>query len=135
VSFQDTLKELMTEARPIAERMANERMSIPRALADPDVAARVARLVKIVGDDSKVDDLMEASAYLSREHEALMAIMASRSLTDDEFRKLGVAGAGAHALSARAFAKASTPSAILRHTVKVIYPYIKLALELGVLLL
>jgi len=131
MAWQHTLRELMDVLAPVAKKIADDDLSIEQALRDPDVQKGLDEIIDIVADDSKVEDLMDASQALSKEHQKLVKVMSSRALTDEEFMKLGALSAAAHALSAQAFAKASTPGAILKHTVKVVYPYVKLALSLG----
>ena len=129
----DTLKNLMDILEPIAGKLGAKDVSWDAIMKDPDTAKTLDGVMAIFGDTSAIDDLLEASAQPNKEHEKLWEIHKTRPLTDDEFRKAGALAAAAYCLSAQGLAKACTPEAVFKYTIKVVYPYVKLVITLGLL--
>lgn len=131
MSWENTLTSILECAGPIAEAIAGGQMTAEGAWSHPAVKDLRERLMREVGGEGKIEDLLEAGRQLRAQHAKLLK---KEELSAQDLARLGVLSAASYQLSSDALARASSGKALFLYTMKQLMPWLKRAADLALLI-
>lgn len=132
MSLQEILTDFLKQAEPLLSAVrANPNLSLESIWSDPNLKEARDKLVARLTQESTIEQLLQASAQLRKQHKDLLA---TPNRTPEDLRKLGVLADAALVLSAEALSSAATPWSMFVYTMRQLLPWVQRAVDVGLLI-